>query len=190
MTKRISGLLVVGLLASPTVADLTVGVGQSGDTTGTSGSGWLGFMNVFELPVNGGGFVFNSGWGVADLNATFDDPNDKLTLSPNTIGDPDPFWYQGGGGPGQLGNKTMDASLYQEFAAGDLAGETLTFEGTVLSNTFTAAHEITIFIKDFVPDFSSFNASTITAAAGAFSISLALDPGAGRHVQYGFETIG
>jgi hypothetical protein len=23
---------------------------------------WQGFMNVFELPANGGGFVFNSGW--------------------------------------------------------------------------------------------------------------------------------
>lgn len=176
--------------ASPAVADLTVGVGQSGDITGTNGAGWLGYMNVFELPANGGAFQFGSAWGVPDLAATFDDPGDTLTLSPNTIGDPDPYWYIGGGGPGAQGNKIMEASLYQEFAAGDLAGETLTFEGTVLSNTFTAAHETTIFIKDFAPDFQSFNVSSITAAPGPFSISLALDPGAGRHVQYGFGTIG
>jgi len=188
--KRFLVLLMVGFLVSPAVADLTVGVGQSGDTTGTLGGGWLGFMNVFELPANGGGFVFGSAWGVPDLVATFDDPNNKVTLSPNSIADPDPFWYQGGGAPGSPGNKIMDASLYQEFAAGDLAGQTLTFEGTVLSNTFTAAHDTTIFIKDFAPDFSSFFTTTVTAAPGPFSISLALDPGLGRHVQYGFETVG
>ena len=147
-------------------------------------------MNVSELPANGGAPVFGSAWGVPDLVATFDDPGNKLTLSPNTIGDPDPFWYIGGGAPGNPGNKIMAASLYQEFAAGDLAGETLTFEGTVLSNTFTAAHETTIFIRDFAPDFSSVVMTTVVAAPGPFSISLALDPGAGRHVQYGFETIG
>ena len=188
--KRFLVLLMVGFLVSPAVADLTVGVGQSGDTTGTLGGGWLGFMNVFELPANGGGFVFGSAWGVPDLVATFDDPNNKVTLSPNSIADPDPFWYQGGGAPGSPGNKIMDASLYQKFAAGDLAGQTLTFEGTVLSNTFTAAHDTTIFIKDFAPDFSSFFTTTVTAAPGPFSISLALDPGLGRHVQYGFETVG
>ncbi|MCB9854949.1 MAG: PEP-CTERM sorting domain-containing protein [Phycisphaerales bacterium] len=190
MTKRISALLVIGLLVTPAAADLTVSVGQSMDITGTNGAGWLGFMNVFELPSNGGAYVFGSSWGVADLNASFDDPNNKLTLSPNTIGDPDPFWYQGGGAPGAPGNKIMDASLYQEFAAGDLAGQTLTFEGTVLSNTLTAAHETKIFIKDFAPDFSSFFVTEIVATPGPFSISLALDAGPGRHVQYGFETIG
>jgi hypothetical protein len=166
-------------------------VGPSDDVTGTFDTiGWRGYMNVFELPANGGGFVFGSSWGVPDLVATFDDPNSKLTLSPNTIGDPAEFWYIGGGAPGNPGNKIMDASLYQEFAPGDLAGETLTFEGTVLSNTFTAAHVSTIFIKDFAPDFSSFNVTAIPVAPGPFSISLALDPNPGRHVQYGFETIG
>ena len=189
-TGGLAVALIAGLLVSPAVADLTVSVGQSGDVTGTNGAGWLGFMNVFELPANGGGYVFGSPWGVPDLVATFDDPANKVTLSPNTIGDPDPFWYIGGGGPGAPGNKIMDASLYQEFAAGDLAGETLTFEGTVLSNTFTAAHETTIFIKDFAPDFSSFFTSTVTAAPGPFSISLALDAAPDRHVQFGFETIG
>lgn len=183
-------ILAVGLPLSPAVADLTVSVGPSGDTTGTTGGGWLGFMNVFELPSNGGAFIFGGSWGVPDLVASFDDPNSKLTLSPNTIGDADPFWYQGGGAPGNPGNKSMAASLYQEFAPGDLAGETLTFEGTVLSNTFTAAHVTTIFIKDFAPDYSSFVTSTVTAAPGPFSVSLALDPGAGRHVQFGFDTVG
>jgi hypothetical protein len=105
-------VLMFGALVSPAAADLTVGVGLSGDVTGTDGIGWRGFMNVLELPANGGGFVFGSPWGVGDLVAEFDDPNAKLTLSPNTINDPDPFWYQGGGGPGAPGNKVMDANLF------------------------------------------------------------------------------
>lgn len=156
---------------------------------GNSTAPWLGFMNVFELPANGGAFVFASGWGVPDLVATFDDPNNKLTLSPNTVGDPDPFWYQGGGGPGAPGNKIMEANLYQQVDDA-LAGQTVTFEGTVLSNTFTAAHVSMIFIRDFAPDFSSFNETIVPATVGAFSISLATDPGAGRHVQWGFQTRG
>lgn len=185
LTALAAFAFIAGALVTPSVAtaDLTVNVGKSTEP-------WLGYMNVFELPANGGAYVFGSSWGTADLVATFDDPNSTLTLSPNTIGDPDPFWYIGGGAPGNPGNKIMDASLYQEFPAGALAGETLTFEGTVLSNTFTAAHVSTIFIKDFAPDFSSFFTTTIPVAPGPFSISLALDAGPGRHVQYGFETIG
>jgi hypothetical protein len=190
LLAAVAVVALTGLLVSPAVADLTVSVGQSGDTTGTTGGGWLGYMNVFNLPGDGGAFQFGSSWGIADLVAEFDDANNKLTLSPNTIGDPNEYWYIGGGGPGAPGNKIMNANLYQEFLAGDLAGETLTFEGTVLSNTFTAAHETKIFIKDFAPDFSSFFVTEIVATPGPFSISLALDPGPGRHVQYGFETTG
>src|SRR5438046_1883762 len=52
---------------------------------------WQGFMNVSEIPQNGGAYVFGSGWGTADLRATF--AGSVLTLSGNTIGDPNPFWY-------------------------------------------------------------------------------------------------
>ena len=73
---------------------------------------WLGFMNVFEIPQNGGAYVFGQGWGTADLTAVFSGP--VLTLGPNTIGDPNAFWYTPSGGPGAIGNKTMDASMYVE----------------------------------------------------------------------------
>jgi len=63
----------------------------------------------------------------------------------------------------------------------------VTFEGTVLSNTLTDAHTATAFIRDFAPDFSSFNEVTAALTPGDFSITLATDPGAGRHVQYGFN---
>lgn len=156
------------------------------DSTGP----WLGFMNVFELPANGGGFVFGSGWGVSDLVAEFDDGANTLTMSPNTIGDPDPFWYQGGGGPGALGNKIMEANLFLQVDDNSLAGQTVTFAGSINSNSFTSAHDSFIFIRDFAADFSSFNETIVAATPGAFSISLDTDAGLGRHVQYGFQVRG
>ncbi len=156
------------------------------DSTGP----WLGYMNVFELPANGGGFVFGSGWGTSDLVTTFDDGAGTMTFSPNTIGDPDPFWYQGGGGPGALGNKVMEANLYLQVDDDSLAGQMVTFDGMINSNSFTFAHDATIFIRDFAPDFSSFTETSISAVAGAFSISLNTDAGLGRHIQYGFQVRG
>jgi hypothetical protein len=151
------------------------------------GASWLGFMNVFELPSNGGGYVFGSGWGLADLRATFSGPT--LTLAPNTINDPNPFWYIGGGGPGAPGNKIMDANFYQEFN-GTLAGQSVTFTGNVLANTLTSAHSSVAFIKDFAPDYSSFVTTSVPLTPGVFSISYSTINDPARHVQLGFETIG
>jgi hypothetical protein len=152
------------------------------------GATWNGFMNVFELPSNGGGFVFGSGWGTADLVATFSGP--VLELAPNSVNDPDPFWYQGGGGPGAPGNKIMEANMYVE-QTGPLAGTTVTFQGEVLADTFTSAHNVVAFIKDFAPDYSSNVTTTIPLTSpGAFSVSLATINDPARHVQYGFATTG
>lgn len=178
---RIAALLVAAGV-SVSAQGAVVGVGDST-------APWLGFMNVFELPSNGGGYVFGSSWGVPDLVATFDDPNNKLTLSPNTINDPNPFWYIGGGGPGQAGNKIMEANLYIQ-TTGVYHGQTVTFEGNVVSNSFTAAHTAIAFIRDFAPDFSSVNEITIPLTPGAFSFSLNTINDPARHVQWGFQVKG
>lgn len=177
--KTVSAIACVAMLAGAAQA-ATVNVGQSG-------AGWNGYMNVFDLNNN---FLFGSGWGIPDLVANFDDGANTLTMSPNTIGDPDPFWYQGGGGPGAAGNKIMEANLYQESTGGALNGTTVTFEGVIASNTFTDAHEATIFIRDFAADFQSFNETSIAATAGAFSISLATVADNSRFVQWGFQVRG
>ena len=157
---------------------------------------WIGYMNVFNKPQAGGAFQFGSGWGTADLVAVFGGVG--LTLSPNTIGDPNAYWYTPSGGPGSVGNKTMDASMYVE-PAGSLPGQNVTFSGIVLSNTLVSASNTNAigngwtsvaFIKDFAPDFSSFNSITVPMAVGNFSISLVTVNDPARHVQYGFETIG
>lgn len=157
----------------------------------------LGYMNVFELPSNGGAFVFGSGWGFNDLVAYY--TGNFLTLAPNTIGDPNEFWYQcvGGavppncGGPGAPGNKTMEANSYAQVDDGSLAGVTVNFSGMVVANTLTQAHTAIAFIKDFAPDFSSFVATTVVVpASGPFNISLATINDPARHVQWGFQLIG
>ena len=171
----------IATMPSATVADEIVTV--------DAGAAWQGFMNVHERNGDGtkGGFIFGSGWGFGDLTAEFS--AGELVLGPNTIGDPDPFWYIGGGEPGAQGNKWMDANGFVQVTDG-LSGMNVTFEGIVNSNTFTAAHTGTVFIRDFAPDFSSFNEVTAALTPGAFSINLDTDAGAGRHVQYGFNVQG
>jgi hypothetical protein len=120
-----------------------------------------------------------------------------LVLSPNTIGDPNAYWYTPSGGPGSVGNKTMDASMYVEI--GSLPGRKLIFSGNVLSNTLVSASNTNAigngwtsvaFIKDFAPDYSSFNSVTVPLTPGSFSLNLNTVNDPARHVQYGFQTIG
>ena len=200
---------VVGLLMVPCTASSQVIVDVS-DSAGST-SDWLGFMNVFELLNNGdastakGNFIFGSGWGVPDLVANFDDGNNKLRLLPNSVSDPNEFWYQNTsgmasdptnpGGPGQLGNKYMEANLFQAFGNGTAelaalqADGTLQFDGEIATNTLTDAHVGSIYIREFTPDFSTNVETRIAATPGVFSISHTLQ-GLGGEVQYGFTVEG
>jgi|GEM_PF-2532637 len=156
-------------------------------TVSPSTAPWLGYMNVFDTSF---AYVFGSPWGVPDLVSVFDDANSKLTLKVNSINDPNPFWYTPAGGPGAVGNKVMDANTYIE-VTNQYAGETLTFSGEVISSNLASSHTAYMFIKDFAPDYSSFLSNVVPLpASGPFSVSMQLDAGAGRHVQWGFEVIG
>jgi hypothetical protein len=148
---------------------------------------YVGFMNVFELPSNGGGFVFNSTWGVPDLKATFS-PTD-ITLQAAFVNDTSSFWYTPSGQPGATGNKAMDANLYQE-TTGVYTGQSITFTGTVLSNTLVNTYTSVAFIKDFAPDYSSNVGVTVPLTPGVFSITLNAINDPARHIQIGFETKG
>jgi hypothetical protein len=181
--KRIIALAAFGsgLLCAAAHADTTVTV----DPT----AAWIGFMNVFELPENGGGYVFGSVWGTADLKANFSGPT--LTLQACFVNDPSAFWFNPApGGPGVPGNKTMDANMYVEPAPGTYVGQTLTFNGSVLSNSLISPYTSVAFIKDFVSDFSSSVSATVPLNSGPFSVSLLTSSDPTHHIQYGFETIG
>ncbi|MEQ8838757.1 MAG: hypothetical protein RID07_18275, partial [Lacipirellulaceae bacterium] len=133
--KRIN-LIASALMAAVAVVGMQA-QSQAVTVTVDGSAAWEGFMNVSELPANGGGFVFGSGWGVPDLVADIDAVNNTITTSPNTVGDPNEFWYQPGrpgddpmdpndnGGPGALGNKSMEANLFVN-EVGTFAGQTLT----------------------------------------------------------------
>jgi hypothetical protein len=114
----------------------------------------------------------------------------NLRLTPNNIGDPNPFWYTPSGGPGAAGNKIMEANMYVE-PAGSLPGQMVTFAGEVISNDLAASHVARVFIRDWAPDFSSANdIFMVLPASGSFSISLNTINDPARHVQYGFQMAG
>jgi hypothetical protein len=146
-----------------------------------------GFMNVFNLD---GTYAFGSAWGIPDLTATFDDGASTVEMKPVGIDTADEFWYAFGvGGPGAIGNKEMEANLFQSTGA-CLAGQTVTFSGTVESNTFTEDYLAEIWIKDFTGDFQSFEEVRIPATPGPFSISLDTIDDPSRVVQWGFSVLG
>jgi len=187
--RRIQAMALIGCIVLCTVSR----IGAATVTVDPSAS-WVGFMNVSNKPQDGGGYQFGSTWGPADLTATFS--GQVLTLGPNSVNDPSNYWYTPSGGPGSVGNKTMDANMYVE-TTGVYSGQTLTFTGNVLSNTLVGSvNQIgngwtsVAFIKDFAPDYSSSVSTTLALTPGVFSISLPTINNPARHVQYGFETIG
>jgi hypothetical protein len=183
MTREILWSIVGGTFllcaTAPTSLAITVGVDPAAP--------WQGYMNVSELPANGGAYVFGSSWGTADLVATFNGP--VLTLAPNSVNDPNPFWYTPSGGPGSTGNKITEANMYVE-PSGSLPGQSVTFTGNVLTNTLVDPYTSIAFIKDFAPDYSSWFSTTVPLTPGVFSITLDTINDPARHVQYGFATTG
>jgi hypothetical protein len=181
----LAAILVAGATFSARAVTFTVDPGAT----------WSGYMNVFETPQNGGAYLWGSGWGVADLNTSWAGP--VLSLSPNTIGDPNSYWYTPSGGPGAIGNKIMAASFYQEFNV-SLAGQSVTFTGDVLANSLLSSVNqqgngwtSVAFIKDFAPDYSSFNVVSVPLTTlGVFTITMNTVNDPARHVQFGFETVG
>lgn len=184
-------MLLAGTLAQASAATYTVDPGAS----------WLGFVNVFDVGGTGygmgaaGGYQFSSGWGTADLRATFAGPT--LSLKANTIGDANPYWYTPAGGPGAIGNKIVEANFYQEINV-TLAGTTVNFTGNVLANTLLGPVDAAgrgwtavAFIKDFAPDYSSsVNAFVPLTSLGVFNATLNTINDPARHVQFGFQVIG
>ena len=147
-----------------------------------------GYMNVFNL--DGTTFQFGSSWGIADLRADFSNGGSTVTLKANQIGDPNPYWYIGGGALGNPGNKIMEANLYAQNDGG-LLNQTITFSGVVDSYTLVSGYTVKAFIKDFAADFSSSTVvSSVLNSAGIFEISYNNGGDAARHLQWGFQMSG
>ena len=147
---------------------------------------WGGWMNVFELPANGGGYLWGSGWGAADLRAAF--AGDLLTLRPCTnVSNPaDGYWVK----PDGSGNKLMDANWYVENDT--LLSSNLVFSGNVVEYTLSSNYTCTAFIKVFNSSYAVLQAATqvLTNGNSFFSLSLSATNAGAAHVQYGFTNAG
>jgi len=148
---------------------------------------WAGFMNVFSLPADGGGYQFGSGWGAADLRAAFS--GDLLTLRPCTnVSNPtDAYWVK----PNGSGNKQMQANWYVDTAS--LLNSNIVFSGNVVDYRLTSNYVCQAFIKVFNASYSStLQAALVTLTNGntAFSLTLNATNAGAAHVQYGFITTG
>ncbi|NND61823.1 MAG: T9SS type A sorting domain-containing protein [Flavobacteriaceae bacterium] len=150
---------------------------------------YIGYANVFELPANGGDFVFGDFWGVPDLKTVVDAGAGTITLQPNynTWGDgTDPFWVDQ---TTMTGNKTFEGNTFLEDPA--LAGSELTFNGATMSNTIDAGYDVVAFIKVFNSDFSVLKEETSPLVAGQnFSVVYTNVEAADAVVQYGFKVTG
>lgn len=166
------------------------GIAQNSVTVDASAT-QNGYANVFELPANGGGFVFGQPWGVADLKTVVDAGANTLTLQPNfnTYADnpTDPFWVNQTTGEG---NKIFEGNTYVE--DNSLVGSELTFSGGVVSNTIDAGYAVDAFIKVFNADFSVLKEESVALAAGGtnFSITYTNVEATDAVVQYGFRVTG
>ena len=178
--KKIILIVTSLLVCSFAAADVTVTV-DSSDT-------WIGYMNVFDTSM---AWQWGSGWGTPDLRANYSGPgpNPDLYLQANTnVWNPaDPYWVLAG-----VGNKIMEANYFQEFFG--LAGQTLTFNYTVLSNNLAASGYTTIgFVKVLDPDsgWATVQSTTMVLNSGAVSLPLTEDGTAITPVmQAGFTIMG
>jgi hypothetical protein len=148
---------------------------------------WSGYMNVFALPADGGGYQFGGGWGASDLRAAFS--GDLLTLRPCTnVSNPtDAYWVK----PNGSGNKQMEASWYVDTAS--LVGSNVTFSGNVVTYALTTNYTCRAFIKVFNSSYSTLLQQAyapLTAGNSFFTVNLAATSAGAAHVQYGFITLG
>jgi autotransporter-associated beta strand protein len=151
-----------------------------------------GYRNIFELPANGGAYLWGQVSPVSDLRATFTSGT-SVTLAPCVVSDTSSYWFTPSGRPGAAGNKRVEANVYGQ-ADGTYAGETLRFSGSVAANTLLSGSgnwAVKAFIRDFSADYSSMvEAQVPISSTGEFSVSLTAINDPTRHVQWGLQTTG
>ncbi|MGH7979330.1 MAG: PEP-CTERM sorting domain-containing protein [Limisphaerales bacterium] len=137
-----------------------------------------------SYPTDGG--TSSSGWGLADLPATFS--GDTLTLSPNvnTYATGNVYWTN----PDGTGANQMDGAIYNE-TTGTYVSTSLTFTFDVLANTLASGYSADAFIKDFGPGYSYNGEQTVNLTPGIDSVTYAMTgSNPSEIVQFGFELIG
>lgn len=193
LTIDVTGEYEISAASNGTFSNSLTLPSYSNATVVDASADWLGYMNVFDLPENGGGYQFGSTWGFSDLKSSVIGTALRLQPNFNTYGDntADPYWVNQTTG---AGNKNMEAITLLEPGASANDND-LTFAGTVVSNTLDLGYEAKFFIKALDPiTFADvFGGSKIIdlPANGNFSVSAtAAELPAGLIVQYGFMIVG
>ena len=198
MIKKITLLfLLIGVGLTPALAQTAINFDTNCPLNPGGDACWNTFMNVSNLPApdGDGAYQFGSNWGIPDLVAIFDAATNTVTLRPNRVNDPDPYWQTGN----LNGNKIMDANLFVQSET--LRGTNFTFNGSVDANTLNNAglyagidFTVTAFIKVFNADFSSVIDQDIVdlrTTSGDFSLSMdATSYNTDQNIQFGFQFIG
>ena len=158
---------------------------------------WVAYVNVFDLPANGGGYLWGSSWEVSEVKTTLDVTENTVTLQPNFglyAADPtDAYWVDQST---MDGNKFLEASTFVE-PGPSFNGNDLTFHGDILSNTLDLTqYEALFFIKaldslnGYQDAFGGSQTYTMPSS-GSFTVSVAAaDIPSGLIVQYGFSVRG
>ncbi|MBN2163382.1 MAG: PEP-CTERM sorting domain-containing protein [Pontiellaceae bacterium] len=174
-SRLLTAIAVAGFVCAGAFADMS----QFGASAG--------YMNVFDNNAGAqGGFLWGSGWGIADLQAiTSDDATFELLPNTNAYNDTDPYWSDGFGD----GNKWMEANVYREHTL--LAGETsATMEYSVGAFDLDSRYTLQAFVKTLDPNagwattYSDYQ--TIDAAAGTVSLTMDTTGYDGQILQFGF----
>lgn len=177
LTKAIA-ILGLFFIHSQVNAQTTVSIDTSDPLTA--------FANWFEL--DGTTYVAGSEWGLADLKTEINNGDNTLTLYPNfsTYGTGDPGYWTNG----DIGNKIFEGNTYIE--DNTLIGQTVTFEGSTVTNTLAEGYIGVAFIKILSENFQLLQyLSTPLVAGQNFSLTsqTATIEGAVKF-QYGYSVTG
>ena len=148
---------------------------------------WVGFMNVFGT--NDTTYAFGSAWGFADLRARFAPAKSNATylvvqINTNTY-KTDGFWNFADGTP----NKHLEANSYVDVGT-SFAGNDVTFQGNVQSNSLPAGWTCKAVIKHFNGSYANYAGLTATPLVGGSPFSVTRTIPAGGICQYGFLLYG
>lgn len=137
---------------------------------------WIGYTNIYALTPGGGQGAYVDG-GVCPtgaLQAHYNSSTNEviLTVCTNSAGE------------GQY----VDAVYYVQINEQNV-GQTLTFSGNCISDTFNTNYIEEVFIEEFTSGYALIN-STYAPVTNGQPFSIQLTTAGGTYIQYGFQTLG
>lgn len=161
---------------------------------------WIGFVNIFALPVvdgqdrgdyAGGTFL---GTDIDRVPATFVPgmlvmgPNDRLAGGPPG----DPFWWQPDGQGGYRANRILESNVYVDegFGGAELSGKTVRFTGWTMGQDMPEGYAAYAWIRDFDPGYAQQRGQALVPLVAGQGFEVVMTTSVDGMVQYGFAVVG